>query len=707
MSPSTQDHDYIIKNSRALAYVCALFTVLMGVLGLYGWVIEDNLLKQGLIPTGMPIATNTFLGLALVGLGLIFHINPNINRWLKTFGKLFSISAIVLGVVTLIEYFADIDLGIDQAFFAPKFHPNTDLANRMGLYTSVNLVAKGLAIVWLDWATKQGRRPSQYLSVLTLILPIHSLLNWLYGSRIFSDFSPGMSVFYMAAMNAVAWIVMSIGTLYARPTVGLMSIVNSRTASGKFIRRLLVPAVIIPAVLGWFIVYGQTVESISKEFGASLLAVVSLVIFVFIIWQTGNELYESHVQRDRVEKELVAAKESAEEANRTKSAFLANMSHEIRSPLGVMLGFAELLSDPNCSKEERSRFIQIMKRNVKALTTIIDDILDISKVEAGKLKIERARINFLDLISDLNTVNELLCREKDISFSTTIEGKIPKYIFSDPVRVKQVLSNIIGNAVKFTEFGSVRLKVASLEKPAEDAVFVNFEISDTGPGIAPANVPKLFRPFMQADSSVTRKFGGSGLGLALSRSLALALGGDLQLIRSEIGNGSSFLVTIFAGRMSEIQYVEPKKLNGAVRMQSSEKTHLEVIKRLQGLKVLLADDADDNRLFVKKLLSLDGAEVDLAENGEEAVEMALRTNPDVVLMDIQMPQMDGVQATKALRSKGFAKPVLALTAHAMREDRKRSLESGFDDHLSKPIQREILVKTLERYLAEKPSAHSD
>jgi PAS domain S-box-containing protein len=389
-------------------------------------------------------------------------------------------------------------------------------------------------------------------------------------------------------------------------------------------------------------------------------------------------------RQKEIQAELEKAKEAAEVANSAKSAFLANMSHEIRTPLGAILGFSELLINEKMSAAERADSVEVIKRNGRLLSNVINDILDLSKVEAGKLEIERITVPFDDVMKDLSSVLSLEADKKGISLSVVADGFVPNTIKTDPLRLRQVLINIVGNAIKFTERGSVEVRIKMMN--TDDAPpKLAFLVKDTGEGIEAGQVQRLFMPFQQADASITRKFGGTGLGLVLSRKLAAALGGDVRLIESMPGKGSTFLITIDPGVSEEVYHRNSAAVSPVPSSANS---------RLNKLNILVVDDSPDNQALIKAILKHRGASVETASNGREAVDMAMTEKFDVILMDLQMPVMDGYEATRVLRERGYKKPIIALTAHAMREERDRTLSSGFDDHITKPIDQRALVKTL-------------
>jgi two-component system CheB/CheR fusion protein len=391
--------------------------------------------------------------------------------------------------------------------------------------------------------------------------------------------------------------------------------------------------------------------------------------------------------RKRVERELQQAKEDAEQANRAKSDFLANMSHEIRTPMTAILGFTEMFLDPNAPDDARPAFADRIRVNGEHLIAIIDDILDLSKIEAGGMTVERVACAPRALAADVAAALRPRADEKRLALEVAFEGALPERIETDPIRLRQILLNLVGNAIKFTDHGSVRVVVAA-DVTSEGAPAVRFDVHDTGPGIAPDVEARLFRPFVQGDASSVRRHGGTGLGLAISRRLARLLGGDVT-VRSAPGAGSTFSVLVAADRSGPAPAAKPAVDDAAPGTIDA--------------RILLAEDAPDLQLVVRFQLTQAGATVETVENGVEARRRALAAEAagepfDVVLMDMQMPVMDGYEATTSLRAAGYARPIVALTAHAMAEDRARCLAAGCDDFATKPIDREALLAVVRRQL---------
>jgi PAS domain S-box-containing protein len=399
-------------------------------------------------------------------------------------------------------------------------------------------------------------------------------------------------------------------------------------------------------------------------------------------------------EKKKADEDLRKAKEAAEAASALKTSFLANMSHEIRTPLGAILGFAGMLRDNKLSAEDVEQYIHIIERNGHALTTILDDILDISKVEAGKIMIETITFDLRTILSEICGLFELRAQAKGVQFRKVVNKSLPPMIITDPIRLRQILTNIIGNAVKFTERGTIKV-TASLKNPTSDHGTLEIRISDSGLGMSEEQKAKMFEPFSQADVSTTRRYGGTGLGLALSRKLARLLGGDITIGRCKSGEGCTFIVTMKVGfdkalgaHATEDAFPQPQRVVDLI--ESSEGS-------LETLNILVADDAEDNLLLLTRMLSRLGAQVDTASDGSKALEKALKNNYDIVLMDIQMPVMDGNRAAQSLRESGFDKPLLALTAHAMKEEIDRCFEAGFNAHISKPVDKRKLITAIQEF----------
>ena len=377
-----------------------------------------------------------------------------------------------------------------------------------------------------------------------------------------------------------------------------------------------------------------------------------------------------------LEREILAA-ESAKKHSASKSDFLAKMSHELRTPLTVIVGYSQLLNAEYISPTESKSYVSNIVKSSQHLLALVDEVLDLSKIEAGKIEINPVPVNFLAEFSDIITMLSDRAKSGSLALKVEFAGEIPRKITTSPLRLRQILINVIGNAAKFTDHGEVQVKVCL----ASDRR-LTFEVTDTGCGMTELQQQRLFQPFTQADSSITRRYGGTGLGLALSRQLAQAMGGNIELAWSKINEGSCFIVEIDPGEISDLREVNHASWQSGhdyITFSDSK------VPQMTKLRLLLVEDSLELRDLLKIYIEATGAQIDVAANGAEAVSLCMSHRYDAILMDIQMPILDGYQATEQLLSLGYKAPIIALTAHAMTTERDLCLARGFTDYLSKPV----------------------
>ena len=382
------------------------------------------------------------------------------------------------------------------------------------------------------------------------------------------------------------------------------------------------------------------------------------------------------------------AKDSAESASRSKSEFLANMSHEIRTPLNSILGFTEVLRRGTGFSGQDRAHLDAISSSGRHLLTLINDILDLSKIEARHMEFEQIRCSPHQIISEVLSTLRVPAHERGLTLECRWISGVPETIVTDPARLRQVLTNLVGNAIKFTQQGGVKV-VASVAPDSPEPRFL-IEVHDTGIGIPADRIDAIFSPFEQADNSITRRFGGTGLGLAISRHIVKSLGGALT-VESELGQGSVFRITLSTGSLENVRILDSPPTEALKFAGASTAARAT---RLDSVRILLVEDGQSNRNLIGLVLRQAGAEVTFAENGQEGLDAASGGRFDLILMDMQMPVLDGYTATQRLRERGCSLPIIALTAHAMRGDKEKCLAAGCTGYLTKPIDMDELVQTV-------------
>jgi signal transduction histidine kinase len=434
------------------------------------------------------------------------------------------------------------------------------------------------------------------------------------------------------------------------------------------------------------------VDFIFKPFDERIL--LSKVKVFVELYKAEMELVMANVQLEASAERANLMAQEAINAAQAKAEFLANMSHEIRTPMNAIMGFADIMAEEELT-EQQSEYLKIIRNSGKNLLGIIDDILNLAKIQAGKLKTEIISCSLDELLESIHILMKPVAAQKNLKFDISRCDNLPEKINTDPTRLRQCMINLIGNAIKFTEQGHVMINVCMLQE--NDKSFIRFDVEDTGIGIPPEKHQGIFDSFTQVDGGTTRKYGGTGLGLAITKHLVQLLNGKISL-SSEHGKGSVFSIIIPAD-------TKPNQTEVAVSQDSTTEESNILEQRFSG-HALIVEDAVTNQKLAKLMLEKLGLETALAGDGQEAIKIVNEQSFDIIFMDMQMPIMNGYDATKTLRAQGIEVPIIALTACAMKGDEKKCLQVGCDGYLSKPIRTPQLIQILGEYLCEKQTAES-
>jgi CheY-like chemotaxis protein/nitrogen-specific signal transduction histidine kinase len=791
------------------ARVLAILVILLGLVVLAGWALNIELLKS-VLPGYVTMKANTALCFVFCGVSLLLGYLTRPRSWKKKCSVGLAVIVFLFGGITLIEYLSGMSFGLDQVLFSdPPLAPGTSSPGRMAPNTAFNFLLQAVALILLSRG-RHGAWAAQVLSFIGISIALLALIGYLFNAQVFTTV---FSQTRMALHTILGFGMIGLGILLARPNKGLMANVLADSPGGLVARRLIGPAIIIPIVFGWITFEGLNQNYYDAGFACSLIVIGSMAVICVLTTRSIMELNRIERERQRLSEEHLQAdvrERGALEASRLKSEFVANVSHEIRTPMNGVLGMTSLLLDTELTAEQREH-IETIRQSGDALLTLVNEILDFSKMEAGKIVLENSPFALGPCVDEVISLLAVAAQRNKINLISFIHPEVPPTFRGDAARLRQVLLNLVGNAIKFTDEGEVSLEVTA-ERLENNDYRVEFLVSDTGMGISPSSLPLLFQPFQQADASATRRHGGTGLGLTISKRLVELMGGNIN-VSSILSAGSIFrfdlpltasapessvaegqlascrIVLVAKGRKYPTLLKQQLEAWGAevvavtdpmalMEMQRStcaavimdydsasvalasqmkfdpdwrsvpkilldfgesltaeqaalftkrltkpfKRTHLQaaLIELIGGrpsahritapinlprplaenlpLRILLAEDNRINQKVGLALLSRLGYRADVASNGLEALNATLRQPYDLVLLDIQMPEMDGVEAAQAMRKKLADKcPMLAaVTANAFPGAREEYLAKGFDDYLSKPLMPDSLRSLINR-----------
>jgi signal transduction histidine kinase/ActR/RegA family two-component response regulator len=665
-----------LQHSRLLVACASGLAGVIGAISLLGWVLDDDRLKG--LGGDLTMKANTALALCLLAASVLslrlYPLSRNRMRAVRIAGGL----VLALGALTLSQHLLGWDAGVDQLLFREAAGATaTASPGRMGPPACIACILLGGAVLLIDRRTKRDHAPAHWFALAALPLPALAIIGYatgatqLYGVARLTGIAPH---------TAIAFVSLGVGMLLVRPELKPAALLVADDPGGRVARTMLPVVFLLPLLLTRLRLLAEARGWFDASFGRAVTLLALVASFTIIIWRTAQRLSSEAVERQRLEGQRGALLESeraarheAERAAKLKDDFLATLSHELRTPLNAILGWTAILKRMKVRPPELDRPLEVIERSARAQTQLIEDLLDISSIASGKLRLQRDSVDLDSVARAALQALQPLAEAKRIAVDVELSAELPT-VAGDATRLQQVVWNLLSNAVKFTPVaGKIRLSARA------HGEYVELQVSDNGAGISPEFLPHVFERFRQADSGITRAHGGLGLGLSIVRQLVELHGGKVSVSSAGLNRGCTFSICLPIGEHN----VPAGLASGASPTESA----------ISGLKILVVDDEPDNRELMGRVLTDGGASVRLASSVEEALAELDREPADALVSDIGMPGKDGFDLIRAVRARtsGAAMPAIAVTAFARAEDRSRALAAGFQLHVSKPINASELL----------------
>jgi signal transduction histidine kinase/CheY-like chemotaxis protein len=660
-----------------------IFLIVGGLLSLAGWVLDVPRLTDW-HDSGISIQPNTSLAVIAAGTALAL-LGTRFTRAAAFVGIVLS----TIGATVIFQYLSGVDLGIDSRLMFERTWGRVGVTSpgRMGPAGATSWTLLGVGIIFASRpATSELRGLAPSVAVATASISALGLLGYLYGSSTLYSLPNKTAI----ALQTASFILAASVALMAKvPERGLFRLLSGDDAGGVLARRLFLPIVLIPILVGFLRLQGERAKFYDAPFGTAFRTLTEIILFGLLVWWAAvainrheQDLREAEREKQELLEKERAARADAERAARLKDEFLATLSHELRTPLNAIIGWSQILRR-DLSNEERARFaVDVIERSGRRQAQLITDLLDISRIVSGNMRID---VQPVDLPTVIDAAIESIL-PASVAKTVRIERvaeRISEPLYGDPSRLQQMVWNLLANAVKFTpRGGNVLVAVARV------GTNVEIRVADSGEGIAPEVIPHIFERFRQGDASTSRRHGGLGLGLALVRQLAELHGGAVRAESEGLGNGATFTIELPLATVAETAHDAPRLTPKSLPTDGVN---------LKGIRVLIVDDEPDALAMVRRLLEENEANVRTADSTQAALELLGKQPFDVILSDIAMPGRDGYDLMTELRARGFTTPAVALTAFARPEDRERALESGYQMHISKPVEEAELLGAVVRW----------